>query len=180
MNNTLMSVNYNIIVITVTRHRCNLLKRAIESVKEQSYPYVRHFIIIDDCQDTQRMLETEYNGDWTIFWKYFPRDNNDKSGPSRLAFLRNSAIQESQSEYFSFLDDDNEFLPDHLEKLLYFAISKRCDAVHSYRQILYCNGEPYLEMKSPWGHTEAQRIEKYKELVDYGVAVPGSNIWSYY
>ena len=172
-----MSVNYNIIVITVTRHRCDLLKRAIESVKKQSYPHVKHFIIIDDCQETQRMLETEYDADRAVFWKYFPRNVDDKSGPNRLAFLRNSAIQEIQSDYFSFLDDDNEFLSEHLEKLLYFAISEHCDAVHSYRQILYCDGKPYLETKSPWGRTEAQRLEKYKELVNNGVAVPGSNIW---
>ena len=169
--------NVNITVITITKNRPKLLQRAIKSVKNQRISGILHYIVIDDCLDTLNMLETLYSDDPFVVWDYCERSKLFAAGPHRLSVLRNDAIQKTESDYFCFLDDDNEFYPDHLEQLLNFAIEEQCDAVHSYREILYQNGKPYLEELSPWGHTIEQRKEKYKDLVENGIAIPGSNIW---
>ena len=46
-----------ITVITITKNRPNLLERAINTVKTQTYPNIKHFIVIDDCPSTLEMLE---------------------------------------------------------------------------------------------------------------------------
>ena len=53
MNNDLPLIT----VITVTKNRPNLLIRAIETVKKQTYPNIKHLIIIDECLKTYEMLE---------------------------------------------------------------------------------------------------------------------------
>lgn len=177
MKNTINVSNYVITVITITKNRPQLLKRAIKSVKDQTISGVLHYIIIDDCPDTLDMLTNEYSKDDSVVWKYCNSDDLVSAGPHRLSILRNDAIMDTDTEFFCFLDDDNEFYPNHLEQLLGFARSENCDAVHSYREILYRDGSPYLEELSPWGHTIEQRAEKYHELLEYGIATPGSNIW---
>ena len=62
-----------ITVITVTKNRPNLLERAIKTVKNQTYPNVKHFIIIDDCPSTKEMLESKYSNDNRIEWEYYTR-----------------------------------------------------------------------------------------------------------
>ncbi len=169
--------NYIITVITVTKNRPQLLQRAIKSVKNQKLAGILHYIVIDDCKDTLNMLENTFFDDPSVVWDYCDNRTMLAAGPQRLSVLRNDAIHRTETDYFCFLDDDNEFYPDHLEQLLKFAMIEQCDAVHSYREILYQDGTPYLEKLSPWGHTIEQRREKYKELVENGIATPGSNIW---
>lgn len=177
LNNTIGSNLETITVITITHNRTTLLERAIRSVKQQTFPNVKHYIVVDDCRETVRMLEDKYSGDDTIWWKIYERLENDRSGPMILAYLRNAAIRETNTEWVSFLDDDNEFYPEHLAALHAFAVEEDCDAVHSYREILYSDGRPYLEPRSPWGWSDEQRSAKYRELLDSGVATPNSNIW---
>lgn len=177
MKNTMKLSDKVITVITITKNRPQLLQRAICSVKSQTLSSVLHYIIIDCCEDTLNMLTRYYSEDDSIVWKYCLNNDLVAAGPHRLSILRNNAVKDTETEFFCFLDDDNEFYPDHLEQLLNFARAERCDAVHSYREILYRDGSPYLEELSPWGHTVEQRAEKYKELLEHGVATSGSNIW---
>ncbi|MGG4340425.1 glycosyltransferase family A protein [Paenibacillus lautus] len=166
----------SISVLTVTRGRAQLLDRAIKSVLSQTYQGpTQHYILIDDCLDTLRFLEKNYSGNERVAWKFYSRLESDKSGPSLLARLRTSAIHSVTSNWFSFLDDDNEFYPEHLEKLYDFAMENNCNAVHSYHEMLYRDGREYLEQRCPWARINQK--ERYRELVDMGVLTPGSNIF---
>ncbi len=166
-----------ITVITVTKNRPNLLERAIKSVKEQTYQNVKHFIVIDDCPATLKMLEEKYKNDNKIYWKYYERKQGDKSGPNVLSKLRTDAIHSIGKGWFSFLDDDNEFYPYHLEKLYEFAVQEKCNAVHSYREVMYKDGTPYLKEEWPWGRTEEKKREVYNKMLEAGVVEKGSNVW---
>ena len=88
MNNELPLIT----VITVTKNRPNLLKRAIETVKKQTYPNIKHLIIIDECPKTLEMLESNYKNDKKLEYVYMKRLEKEKSGPSVLARLRTFAI----------------------------------------------------------------------------------------
>src|SRR5574344_1072201 len=166
-----------ITVITVTKNRPNLLKRAIETVKNQTYSNIKHLIIIDECPKTLEMMELNYKNDPKIEYEYMKRIPNEKSGPSVLARLRTYTIHKIGEGWFSFLDDDNEFYPNHIEELYKFAISHDCNAVHSYREVIYKNGTPYLKEEWPWGRTYEKKLETYNYMKEAGVVVPGSNIW---
>lgn len=166
-----------ITVITVTKNRPNLLERAINTVKKQTYSNIKHLIIIDDCPSTLEMLESKYNDDDKVVWEYQKRETSDKSGPNVLAKLRTNAIHRIGEGWFSFLDDDNEFYPEHIQKLYDFAIENNCSAVHSYREVMYKDGTPYLKEEWPWGRTLDKKIETYNYMLNAGVVERGSNIW---
>ena len=80
--------------------RFSLLRECIESVKAQTRPADLHIVEVDA----------------------------DKVGPCKL---RNKMVSELPSEidWVAFLDDDDLFLPQHLEKLS--AVSKSADVVYS-------------------------------------------------
>ena len=166
-----------ITVITVTKNRPNLLEQAIKTVKDQTYPNIKHLIIIDECPKTLEMMESKYKNDPKIKYEYMTRLENDKSGPNVLARLRTNAIHEIGEGWFSFLDDDNEFYSNHIEELYKFAVSNNCSAVHSYREVIYKDGTPYLKEEWPWGRTDEKKIETYNYMKEAEVVVPGSNIW---
>ncbi|MDO5568563.1 MAG: glycosyltransferase family A protein [bacterium] len=173
MNNELPLIT----VITVTKNRPKLLERAINTVKNQTYPNIKHFIVIDDCPETLRMLEKKYKNDKSILWEYHKREKTDKSGPNILSKLRTYAIHKVGEGWFSFLDDDNEFYSNHLEELYLFAIKEKCSAVHSNREVMYKDGTPYLKQEWPWGRTYDKKIETYNNMLKAGVVEKGSNIW---
>jgi len=99
-------------VIIATYNRCNLLKRAIESVLKQTY---RNFeiIVIDDASsdDTYKIINDSFKSfiDKGIIRYYKNETNKERS------FCRNMGMSKAKGEYFAFLDDDDEWLPKHLE-----------------------------------------------------------------
>jgi GT2 family glycosyltransferase len=97
--------------------------------------------------------------------------------PARLAHARAVGVRHAATDLVAFLDDDNEFEPDHIGSLVE-AITEDPSlmAVHSWRMILEADGSPYLRPESPWeGDPELARRD-YQEFVDTGVWVPGTNL----
>src|SRR5215470_1929975 len=109
----------SITVITLTRGRPQLLSRAIESVQKQVYGgSILHLVLIDDCLTTLNVFSRAINRNKGIAWQFMSREPGEKTGPARLAKLRNYGINIADTEWVSFLDDDNEFEPDHLSSLV--------------------------------------------------------------
>jgi glycosyltransferase involved in cell wall biosynthesis len=166
----------SITVITISRHRPELLARAVASVRAQRCGVpIEHVTIIDDCAasaDLLRKLEREA----PVRWELAPRTGEDSSGPRRLAALRNQAVAAAGSRWISFLDDDNEFLPGHLETLAECARSTGSRAVHSHMQLFTKDGRPYLEERMPWWPDPVGGRDLYQVLRAQGVFEPGSNI----
>ncbi len=101
-------------VIIPTFNRSLLLERAIRSVLSQIY---RSFeiIIIDDAStdNTKEVLEEKFNHEISVgMLKYFK--NETKLERSRS---RNKGMDLAKGEYFAFLDDDDFWLPEHLNIL---------------------------------------------------------------
>jgi glycosyltransferase involved in cell wall biosynthesis len=94
-------------ILITTYNRSNLLKRAINSVLNQSYPNYE-IIIVDDCSidETDKTIGENYKGYCNI--KYFKNSENKGN-----AFSRNVAFQNSRGKYLSFLDDDDYWVDDN-------------------------------------------------------------------
>lgn len=166
-----------ITVITITKNRVQLLRRAIESVRLQDCGLpITHLIIIDGCQRTLKYLRRARNLPENLIWIYVNDAKEINFVPRHLAYLRNRAVDFSNTRWISFLDDDNEFEPNHLSSLLEYAKETDSSAVHSIRKLFHQNGAPYLEHEWPWHRNKEKRREIYKELCKRGVFVPGSNI----
>jgi glycosyltransferase involved in cell wall biosynthesis len=140
-----------ITVITITRNRPQLLLRAMASVQRQKCEHsISHLILVDDCEQTKLMLERSFELPQNVMWRSISRDANEHSGPGRSSRLRNLGVQSSTAEWIAFLDDDNEWLENHLQALIASAHTTGYTAVHSYLQMVNSDGTPYLEERLPW------------------------------
>lgn len=92
-----------------TFNRVELLERAVESVRQQTYQNLE-IIIVDDCSkdNTQEYLEDVSKLDTRI--RYFIKDEN-----SGACISRNIAIENARGEYVTGLDDDDYFLANRIE-----------------------------------------------------------------
>ena len=165
----------SIAVITITRGRPELLRRAIASVSSQRIDaHVEHMILVDNCEGTRMLLKTFEGLPSNLIWHWMPRNPGECSGPSRSSRMRNYGVRIADADWIAFLDDDNEWKDNHLSELLDCATQSGLRAVHSHRILLNPDGAPYLEDRFPWcrDRQEARRI--YRELCVKGVFTPGS------
>ena len=98
-------MNSLVSVIIPTYNRLELLKRAIESVKNQSYSNIE-IIIIDGSTNNETQLFLEHNNQLTYI--------KNKSNHSNV--LRNIGINTSNGELLAFLDDDDTWECTKIEK----------------------------------------------------------------
>lgn len=95
-------------IITNTRNRAHLLGRCIESIQRQTYQNYEH-IISDGCStDNTEDLVRSYNDPHIKYIRV-------EGGP--VAQMR-EAFALSRGEYITFLDDDDEYRPEKLQKQL--------------------------------------------------------------
>lgn len=95
-----------------TYNRVSLLKRAVDSVRYQTYKNIE-IIIVDDVStdDTHDYLKEISTIDLRV--KYYLKEKNSGACTSR-----NIAIEMANGEYITGLDDDDYFLADRIEKFL--------------------------------------------------------------
>ena len=107
-----------------TYNRLELLKRAVQSVQNQTYKNFEIIIVDDNSSDgTQDFLVGLAKVDSRIC--YFFKDKN-----SGACVSRNIAINLAQGELITGLDDDDYFLPHRLEFFLdYWVNKKREDSI---------------------------------------------------
>jgi len=97
-------------VILPTHNRSQIVTRAVKSVLNQTYKSFE-IIVVDDCSrdNTGPIIKEISEEDARV--KYIRTDKNIGG-----AAARNRGVSESQGKYIAFLDDDDEALPEWLEK----------------------------------------------------------------
>lgn len=99
------------VVITTYKRETEIIRAAINSVRSQTYDNVEIIIIDDNGMDTFYQKENK---------KIFSSDNgilyyaNIENSGAQVS--RNIGILKSKGEYIAFLDDDDIWLPEKLEK----------------------------------------------------------------
>ncbi|MEA3320536.1 MAG: glycosyltransferase family 2 protein [Bacillota bacterium] len=101
-------------VITPSYNAEKFISATIESVRTQTYTNWE-MIIVDDCsKDTTREILKEYAEIDPRIKPIFLEEN------SGAAVARNTALKIAQGDYVAFLDSDDLWVPDKLEKQLAF------------------------------------------------------------
>jgi len=115
-------------VIIPTYNRLELLKRAIDSVINQSFQEFE-IIVVDDCSsdDTWKWLQNIGNTKIKCF------RNKENKGPSTN---RNFAVSKSNFDYIAFLDDDDFWYNNHLSCLRELIISHPNAGIYSNSYII--------------------------------------------
>jgi len=104
-------------VIIPTWNRANTLDTAITSILQQSYPIYEIIICDDGSDDHTHEIVASFNNDCI---KWLP----DKRA-GRPAVPRNRGIAVSSGDWIAFLDSDDSWLPDKIEKQLHRLHSKK-------------------------------------------------------
>ena len=94
-------------IIMPTYNRWRLTVKAIQSVQAQTFSDWELLIIDDGSSDgTYDFVSTETDGDKRVRYHY--------ASNRGLAMARNIGLSMGRGNYFTFLDSDDEYLPDHL------------------------------------------------------------------
>ncbi len=118
-NNSLKSV---LAAITTCKRKPEMVERAIKSVVAQTYTDW-DLVVVDDSpsdyefrDDVRKMVEGWSKRDSRI--RYVPHDKNYGASHARNTALRiaNSTVALGGYEFIAYLDDDDEWLPEKLEK----------------------------------------------------------------
>lgn len=124
MNNPLVSV------IIPAYNRGHLIRKAVDSVLNQTYDNIE-IIIVDDCS-TDNTKEVILNIDDHRV-KYLKNETN--SGPS---YSRNFGIKHSVGDYIAFLDSDDEYYPSKIRKQIDYLLNQ-----DDQNCVIYCGVEFY-------------------------------------
>lgn len=94
-------------IITITYNRGDLIHKCIESIQKQTYPNYEHIIVDGNSTDNTREVVEAYNDRHIKYIKL------DTRGP-QVQMEAGSKI--AKGKYVTFLDDDDEYLPEKIAK----------------------------------------------------------------
>ena len=112
----------NLVSIITPNYNCGrFIAQTIESVLAQTYT-IWEMIIVDDCStdDSVKIAQSYAAKDSRI--KVIQNEKN-----SGAAISRNKAIEMAQGEFIAFLDSDDLWMPEKLEKQISFMRDNNCD-----------------------------------------------------
>lgn len=155
-----------ITVIIPTFNRANIIERTIESVRQQTFRDWECLVVDDHSTDnTKELIEQFHIQDCRI--KYIV--NEDTKGANGA---RNTGIQHAKGIYISFLDSDDCWHQNMLEKQLEKYMSDpSISCVYSKIQTVVNENEKY-----PWGIFNGLQGHIYKEVLDQGYLTPTSTL----
>lgn len=115
-------IQQTLVSIITPNYNCkNFIAQTIESVLSQTYTNWE-MVIVDDCST---------DGSYEIALEYSVKDSrikvlrNEKN--SGAAISRNKAIENAKGEFIAFLDSDDLWLPEKLERQIAFMKENNCD-----------------------------------------------------
>jgi GT2 family glycosyltransferase len=138
-------------VIICTYNRPELLPRAIESVLTQTYHNFELLIVRDGGSDVSSIID-QYNDERIKYINF--NVNNGKST------ALNAALNIAQGEYIAYLDDDDFYLPNHLDVMVKAILYTEVDFVYSdsEERTIVDKGTIHIDFKSG-NEFNIQRLE---------------------
>ncbi|MAT59623.1 MAG: glycosyl transferase [Ignavibacteriae bacterium] len=125
-------------VILPTFNREKLLKRAIDSVINQTYNFWELIIADDGSEDNTFEIIKKYQKHFQNI-RYFRHSNR------KLPLTLNAGIQASMGDYLTFLGSDDEYKKEHIQLRVEEIMNENIDFIHGGVEII---GDPYVKDKN--------------------------------
>lgn len=150
-----INIKTTVTVIIPTYNRANTIIPCIESVLAQSYP-VNEIIVVDDSSTDDTLKQLDKLKDNIIILK------TEKQSGAQTA--RNIGIKSAKSEWIAFLDSDDEWLSNKMEKQI--SVLKKID----YNQWTVVHGDCFIKnfnsgKKKHWQLESIDGENVYKKLL---------------
>lgn len=110
-------------VIVPTYNRPKMLAEALRSILSQTYQEFEIVVVNDGGLDVKSVLTPLSSRNRIIYLTH--------SANKGLAAARNTGLKSARGKYIAYLDDDDIFLPDHLETLVSFLQASEYKAAYS-------------------------------------------------
>lgn len=120
-----------ITILTDTKNRSSLISRCIESIQRQTYQNYEHIIADGGDDDTEEVVKS-YND---------PRIKYVKVPVGGPYVQTKTAFGMSSGDYITFLDDDDEYMPEKLEKQLELMLSLPLEYGFIYGSMSYYDND---------------------------------------
>jgi glycosyltransferase involved in cell wall biosynthesis/ubiquinone/menaquinone biosynthesis C-methylase UbiE len=144
-------------VVITTYNRAHFLSDAIDSVLNQTFKGVQIIVIDDGSTDNTRQILGRY-GDRI---EYVYQQNAGR------AQARNIGIKAAQGDYIAFLDDDDIWLPEKLEKqIIFLEAHQDIGLVHTFTEVI--NEQGFLLEEET-----RQRLKSYRKSMKIGYTYEG-------
>lgn len=132
-------------IVLCSYNRAHLLERAIASVRRQTYPHWRLLVVDDGSTDhTRSLMAALLAEDERI--AYLPLAHGG------LARARNAGIAHSSAPFLTFIDADDEYLPEHLAvRVAYLVSHQEVDLLHGGVELVGDERDHYVvDARDPW------------------------------
>lgn len=138
--------------VITTHNRKELLVSAIESVLNQTYKNIECIVIDDASDDNTQEYIRKYIEESKVTYIYIPKEES-KGGN----YARNLGIKNAKGNYIAFLDDDDEWLCEKIEKQM--------KAMQENQKIgfVYCGIVSEINQDKSTRMPQEINHEKYKE-----------------
>jgi glycosyltransferase involved in cell wall biosynthesis len=137
-------------VVIPTHNRPEMLAEAITSVRAQTFADYEIVVVSngesDDMRRASREVTTAHDG------RYFALRHGNVSG------ARNFGVEQAKSEWIAFLDDDDLWLPNKLERQVAEAQRTGADMIACYCAKFFPDGQEIIErprLYDGWSYTKA-------------------------
>jgi len=134
-------------VVVPTYNRKELLEKALASIEKQDYLAIDTVVVGDNCP-TLESAERRFN---------LPK-NHGAGG----AVPRNYAIMLAAGQWIAYLDDDNEWQPNHLSSLMQIAQANDVEFVVSSMSV---DGKPLIFEQPAFGKVDTSCLLHRKSLI---------------
>jgi glycosyltransferase involved in cell wall biosynthesis len=149
-------------VIIPTFNRAQILNRAVQSVLNQTYTEFILHIVDDGSTDNTDELLASYG--------CHPKIVIHKQANRGVSAARNLAVKNSHSPWISFLDSDDEWLPNKLEKQMAFLkLNTKCRFLHA-EEIWIRNG---VRVNPKVKHNKAS-VDLFKRSLEFCLISPST------
>ncbi|GAA04679.1 glycosyltransferase family 2 protein [Photobacterium leiognathi] len=133
-------------VIIPVYNRAKIIDRTLDSVAAQTYKNIE-IIVVDDCSDDSEELLVKL-GNYNLDIKYIRHKKNMHGGASR-----NTGIDASKGDYIAFLDSDDIWADDKIERCVNRGMSEN--------EILYSKIEDRNIVKPTFAFDNTKRVDEY-------------------
>lgn len=143
--------------VITTHNRKELLLKAVQSVLNQTYENIECIVVDDASTDGTKDLLVDLIQEKKIKYIYIAPE--DSKGGNHA---RNIGISNSAGEYIAFLDDDDEWMPQKIEKQIE-AIKNNADIGFVYcaiNRVFIKNGVEYKSQRSNSGGKKEGDLSK--------------------
>lgn len=122
---------YKVSVIMPTYNRANIIKRAIDSILNQTFNNYEIIIIDDGSNDETECLINEYYNNYLKkgIIRYFKQKNKGVSA------ARNNGLSKANGSIIAYLDSDNCWFETYLERMVYALDESNSNTAYSAIQI---------------------------------------------